>query len=568
MKSIRRTTQALILMVFVSGLLLVAFTNCSKGGFNATAPDRSQEDTFLWTAWYIQNSGQKVFARQGGAPGNDLNLSKTWGSGLNGEGVKILISDDGLEDTHEDLKENYYYENVSKDYTQPSPYTGRIAPPSSASDNHGTSVAGLAAAQANKLGIRGVAHKAWLVSANFISSAVKPTNGTLVDQARGPFDIFNMSWGAKQSTLAPTVAEFQAVLKSGATEGRGGKGSIYVKSSGNNFSIECRNNESEICVGNAAFDQDNSSPYLILVSALNANGLASSYSSPGANLWISSFGGEYGDDSPAMVTTDRMTCDVGYAVTNMSGLVFERGGQGNSGCNYTATFNGTSAAAPILSGAVALLLQANPNLTWRDVIYILAKTAYPVNYTTSGSISHPKNEPIPSGAVWEQVWIENKGGFKFHNWYGFGRIDIDKAVALAKNYTSSFTPLQETNWVDDSSGLSKDITDNSALAITDTINVETNLKIEAVQIRVWIEHTNISDLALELVGPSTTKSIVVNMNNALRGIADYNGEVFLTNAFYGERSLGNWTLRVIDGKATHTGKLNRWSINFLGAETF
>lgn len=568
MKNISRTTRALILTLFLGGLVSVAFINCSKGGFTATAPDRSQEDPFLWTAWYIQNTGQKVFSRQGGTPGAHLNLSETWGSGLNGEGVKILISDDGLEDTHEDLTENYFYENVSKDYTQAAPYTSKNAPPSTADDNHATSVAGLAAAQSNKMGIRGVAHKAWIVSANFISAAVQPTEGILVDQAKGPFDIFNMSWGSKQSTLAPTVTAFQSILRTGATDGRNGKGSIYIKSSGNNFSVECKDNESEICVGNSGFDQDNSSPYLIIVSALNATGLAASYSSPGSNLWISSFGGEFGDDSPAMVTTDRMSCDVGYAVTNSGGLAFERGGQGNSGCNYTATFNGTSAAAPVLSGAVALLLQANPNLTWRDVKYILAKTAVPVNYTTSGTIPHPKDEMIPSGAVWEQVWIENKGGFKFHNWYGFGRIDVDKAVSLAKSYTSSFATLQVTNWVDDSSGLSKDIPDNSASGATDTINVETNLKIEAVQIKVWIEHTNISNLALELVGPSTTKSIVVNMNNSLRGIANYQGEVFLTNAFYGERSLGNWTLRVIDGKATHTGKLTRWSINFLGAESF
>lgn len=568
MKNIKGTTRSLIFTIVLGGFSLLAFNNCSKAGFTATAPDPEQLDPFLWAAWHIQNSGQKVFARTGGVEGAHLNLSETWGSGLNGEGVKILISDDGIEDTHEDLTANYFYENVSKDYTQPSPYTIRASPPLTAYDNHGTAVAGLAAAQANNLGSRGVAHKAWLVSANFLSGAVQPAEAILVDQARGPFDIFNMSWGSSQNTLAPTVEAFQSILQTGATSGRSGKGSIFVKSSGNNFLVECNSSASEICVGNAGFDQDNASPYLILVAALNAKGFASSYSSPGSNVWISSFGGEFGDDSPAMVTTDRMSCDAGFAATDAQGLAFERGDQGNSGCDYTVSFNGTSSAAPILSGAVALLLQANPNLTWRDIKYILAKTAFPVNYKTSGSIPHPQSEAIPSGAVWEQVWVENKGGFKFHNWYGFGRIDVDKAVSLAKSYTSQFATQQETNWVDDSPGLSKDIPDNSASGASDTMNVETNLKIEAVQIRVWIEHTNISDLAFELVGPSTTKSIVVNMNNSLRGIANYEGEVFLTNAFYGERTLGNWTLKVIDGKSTHTGRLTRWSINFLGSETF
>ncbi len=43
--------------------------------------------------------------------------------------------------------------------------------------------------------------------------------------------------------------------------------------------------------------------------------------------------------------------------------------------NYTSRFNGTSAAAPVVSGVIALMLDANPNLTFRDVQEILLRSA-------------------------------------------------------------------------------------------------------------------------------------------------------------------------------------------------
>ena len=42
-----------------------------------------------------------------------------------------------------------------------------------------------------------------------------------------------------------------------------------------------------------------------------------------------------------------------------------------------ASFRGTSAAAPIAAGAVALALQANPCLTWRDVQHLIVGSVTP-----------------------------------------------------------------------------------------------------------------------------------------------------------------------------------------------
>lgn len=567
MKKISKKSQTIILLAIVSVVTGVFFNNCAKSGFKGTSAGEIEgEDPFLYMAWHISNTAQSVFSSEAGVAGVDLNLLNSWTSGLTGQGIKILISDDGIENTHEDIKANYLLTGVSKDYTLSSPYKANAAQPKSDDDNHGTAVAGLvAAAASNGAGTKGVAPKASLVSANFLSAAVTQTEANLVDQADGDFDIFNMSWGASQNSFSAPIATFAAQMRNGVTSGRSGKGVIYVKSAGNDFVVYCKGSTSEFCIGNSNFDSDNSTPYTIITAALNAQGYAASYSSLGSNVWISSFGGEFGSDSPALISTDRSGCNKGFSVFDVTGkIAFERGGDGNTNCNYTSVFNGTSAAAPILSGAIALILEANPNLTWRDVKYILAKTASPVQYTTTGAIKHPL-EAVPDGYSWEQPWIQNSAGFKFHNWYGFGKVDVDAAVKLAKSYTAPFGSWVESDWADDRSGLGVAIPDNSAMGGSDSLSVSSNIKIESVQLKIWATHANISELAIELVSPSGTKSILVNMNNALTNIENYAGEVFLSNAFFQERSQGTWTIKLIDGKASHTGTLTRWSLNFTGS---
>lgn len=554
------------------------FTNCAKNTFEVAGDGG---DPFLEYAWHIHNTGQKVFSKSGGLVNNDLNLLNTWSSGLSGKGITILVSDDGVEDTHEDLKDNYLYGNVSKNYTTPFPYLANSAPPIASDDDHGTSVAGLIAAVANNgVGTKGVAFGAKIATANYLSTAVTNLvgNGMLsydaitVDQAGGTFDIHNMSWGADQNTLSGTSTNFIGQVKNQASVGRNGKGTIFVKAAGNNYFVKCHGSSSDYCVGNSNFDEDNSMPYLITAGALNADGVSSSYSSPGANIWVASFGGEFGDDSPAMVTTDRMGCSKGRSVTNISSTIaFEKGGDGNSSCNYTVAFNGTSSAAPVLSGSIALILEANPHLSWRDVKHILAKTATPVEYITDGSIT-PNAQlvgALPTNAVWEQVWKTNGAGRPFHNWYGFGRVNVDAAVAMAKSYTFPLgATFMETGWgANTRSGLSIGIPDFSATGASDTMTASVGgiTKLEAVQLRVYITHPYISDLAIELTSPSGMKSIIVNMQNSLRGIQNYQGSTMLTNAFYQENPAGNWTIRVIDGKAGNTGTLTGWSLNFFGS---
>lgn len=558
-KNKARITFGVVFSVFLIG--------CGMSTFQAESASEAVLDPLFKYAWHLENTGQKVFAPAAGTAGYDLKLSETWSKQIYGNGVHVRISDDGIEDTHEDLTGNFSYANQSRNYTASAPYTSNTSPPIASDDDHGTCVAGIVAAVGwNNYGSRGVAPKAKLSIVNFLSSAVNITEALKLDQASGSFDISNMSWGTKQNTIYALSSTYNAQVKSMIMSGRSGKGSIFVKSAGNDFGLFCKGSSSTYCIGNANFDADNSIPYIILVGALNAEGKSASYSSTGSNLWISGFGGEYGDDSPAMLTTDRTGCSNGYAISSET-AAFEKGDSSeNSNCNYTSTFNGTSSAAPTVSGAIALMLEANPALTWREVKYILAKTASADFYST-GDISHPQSLPLPASYVWEQRWITNAAGFKFHNWYGFGRINIDAAVALAQSVKTAPINLgtyTETNWSDAHTGLNLSIPDDSATGRTDTIAVATDIKIEGVQIRVGITHSDISELALELTSPAGTKSIIVNARNSLTGLSDYMEETFLSNAFYQESSLGNWTLKVIDGKNLNTGTLTSFKINFVG----
>ncbi|QLY24340.1 S8 family serine peptidase [Bdellovibrio sp. KM01] len=574
---------SVLLLAFGGTSLTMMLANCNGSGFEiADSCFNDGGDPLFGYAWFLANCGQAGVSKSGGTAGVDLNLRATWSAGILGEGVKVRVSDDGLENTHEDLTGNfqtsvarsrdYYLGSMGASYvtTTAPPHDKTTAPTSY--DNHGTSVAGIiAAVGGNGVGSRGVAPKAALSVANLLSAMVTQDTAKVLNQATGAdFDILNMSWGYDQYKITDPTPAYEAQLKTAVTSYRSGKGAILVKAAGNEFETYCNGQStSSTCIGNSNFDGDNTNPYQIVVAALNAKGVSSSYSSPGADIWISGFGGEFGYAAPAMLTTDRSGCSAGWSQSSISTYVpFEKGSSPNSQCNYTATFNGTSSAAPTISGAVALMLSANSNLTWRDVKYILAKTAVPMDYVTTGTIPHPLGTSVPTGYSWELPWKTNSAGFKFHNWYGFGKVDVDAAVAMAKSYTSTFGTYTEPGYTSTGT-ISIPIGDGSlAGAAYSQISIAngSGLKIESVRVKVSITHNDISQLALELTSPSGMRSILVNMHNSLTNVHDYADDVFLTNAFYQERSEGIWTLKVIDGRTDAvSGTLTSWSIDFTGA---
>ncbi len=537
----------------------------------------SDGDPLAPYAWHLENTGQKGFSSGAGAIGEDLKVKQALSFGLTGQGVKIAISDSGVDIYHEDLQDNQLPMSEHRSYTSENPAQWRGQNPYPLGSAHGTAVTGLIAATAgNELGSRGIASNAqyggFLFLGNFQSTATSYEAKT-VDQLDGNFDIFNYSYGKAGCQFNPTTSTLLDAYENGATLLRGGKGAIYIKSSGNDYvgyNSDCTSGNNSYFVGNANTSEISTQPYQIVTAAVNAEGEASSYSSPGSNVWISSAGGEYGTSSPAMISADITGCSVGQSKSSSATNLFNLGSDPlNSHCNYTSTMNGTSSAAPTLSGIVALMLEANPSLTWRDVKHILAMTATKIKYSTA-AMTHPFGWDL-SGHTYDYRYVENFSGISFSNTYGFGRVDASAAVQMALsynfplgNYVSTINPnLNLPNWYYSSGSINLPIPDGSSTGASHSLSVLHQLEIESVQIMVTTNHTYIGDIGIELTSPkgTTSKVFLVNSNIDENGLSSY---IFLTNAFYKEPSLGNWTIKIIDGAAGDTGALQDWKINING----
>ena len=528
-------------------------------------------DPLFGEQWHLENTGQRAYARTPASPGEDLGMTNVLSSGTpTGAGVRIAVVDTGMELCHPDLVANV--EPFASHNFNANDWHGAIVAepflPWTLGD-HGTSVAGTAAASANNgTGGRGVAPEAILRSYNMLAAV--ESAGTYYDSLGGSdtdpdssvVDIFNMSFGTLGGEFAVDRDE-DRLLRLGVTNLRGGRGALYVKSAGNAFNA-CgtmrRPANARIGCTSSNSASSHHSRYLIIVGAFDAQGTRASYASAGSNLWVSAPAGEFGSRYGATITADQVGTNRGYDVLRNYGVAEDA--VNNPHGNYVSTFNGTSAAAPNTSGAIALLLEAAPELTWRDVRYILAKTARqidadiePVQYVVGGTVY-----------VAQLPWTSNAAGYHFHNWYGFGAVAVDDALDLVASHTpDSLGVFVETDLNAFARENMVSIPDDDGTGVAQTLTVEglaDNANIEAVTLRVNITHPQTNDLAIHLTSPSRTESILNPIfNDALAGNADLDWTL-LSNAFYGESPNGDWTIRVVDAASEDEGTLNGWRLSF------
>ncbi|MDE0190274.1 MAG: S8 family peptidase [Gammaproteobacteria bacterium] len=532
--------------------------------------DEGETDPLFSEQWHLENTGQqRRYWSAAGSMGEDLGMSNVLSAGTpTGDGIRIAIVDTGMETCHPDLAENVedgasYNFNANEWHNSDSsePYL-----PSTMGD-HGTSVAGTAAAAAdNGAGGRGVAPDAIVRGYNMLASV--ESEGPYFDSLGGSdtepdsslVDIFNMSFGTLGGEFSVDPNETQ-LFRNGVTRLRDGRGAVYVKSAGNAFNA-CRSMRrpanARLGCGSSNSSSSHHSPYLVMVGAFNAQGTRASYSSAGSNLWISAPAGEYGSTYGAIITADQVGTNRGYDVLGNRGVGLDA--VNNPHGNYVSTFNGTSAAAPNASGAIALLLATEPELTWRDVKYILAKTARQIDADIE------RVQYLVGGTVYvaQLPWTTNAAGYRFHNWYGFGAVAVDDALELAASHTpDSLGAFVETDTFEQAEAVS--IPDNDGAGVTQMLTVEDlagDANIEAVTLHVDITHPQTNDLGIHLTSPSGTESILNPIfNDALAGNADLNWDL-LSNAFYGESPNGDWILRVVDAAAEDDGTLNEWSLTF------
>ena len=358
-------------------------------------------DPYFHLQWHLENRATDTTVRLG----PDLNVRAAWPF-TRGEGVLIGICDDGVELTHPDLAANVRNNNHHNFATG-----STNGMPMSNTQVHATAVAGLAAAVAgNKRGVAGVAPAAQLASL-----VIWDASDNLVDEER-VMDMFqfrsdligvqNHSWGnAGVEQLSLSALETQGIANA-VQKGRHGLGVVMARSSGND-----RLNGND--ANDDGYAQD---PRVIAVGAVRSTGRAASYSTPGACLLVASFSGDEGVDLsggattnyPSLCTTDRHGV-LGY---NSSGP----GDAADYGFGDTG-FSGTSGSAPQVAGLCALILSANPNLSYRDVQQILILSA-------------------PQLDLADPDLQINGAGFLVSHSTGFGVPDAGLAVQLARRWTN------------------------------------------------------------------------------------------------------------------------------------
>lgn len=528
-------------------------------------------DPLAGYSWHLHNIAQQSFSSSAGISGEDMNVKEAHDLGFTGQGVKIAISDTGVETTHPDLNANQLT-GQHRDYSQAAAAAWRAVtadPYPIEDEGHGTAVAGIASAVGwNNIGSRGIAPNAefgaFLFVGNF-HTTVASYEAKFLDQLDGAFDIFNYSYGYYGCAFIPTDSSVISAYQAGVTMLRGGKGAIYVRAAGNDYigtNEDCDPLDTSAYLGNTNSSEDQNLPYLILTAAVNARGRISSYSTPGSGIWVSGLGGEFGTSSPAIIAPDITSCSDGDATSSYL-TNFDKGVYTISpDCSYMNHMNGTSSAAPSVAGVIALMLEANPNLTWRDVKHILAVTADPIRYST-GPLSHPGTGL--TGHVYDYLYTQNFAGYRFSNTFGFGRVNAEDAVGMAQSYSVDLGTYLETDWTDFVSGaVNLAIPDNSAVGASSVINVTTDYVIESIQIKLTTTHPYIGDLGVQLTSPSGTTSRILLVNSNIPELGGLSDFTLISNAFYGESSAGTWTLKVVDGKATDIGQLSSWKIKING----
>uniref|UniRef100_A0AAR2KBX8 P/Homo B domain-containing protein n=1 Tax=Pygocentrus nattereri TaxID=42514 RepID=A0AAR2KBX8_PYGNA len=451
--------------------------------------------------WYLYNGNHR-----------DLNVKEAWGQGVTGQGVVVSILDDGIEKNHPDLERNYDPDasyDVNDGDPDPQPRYTQL------NDNrHGTRCAGEVAAIANNdiCGV-GVAYNAKI-------GGVRMLDGEVTDVVEAQslslnpqhIDIYSASWGPEddgKTVDGPAKLAKEAFLR-GVTEGRGGLGSIFVWASGNGG----REKDSCNCDGYT------NSIYTLSISSSTQYGSVPWYSEACSSTLATTYSSG-GLNEKQIITTDlRQKC--------------------------TDSHTGTSASAPLAAGIIALALEANKNLTWRDMQHLVVRTSNPAHLITND-------------------WKTNGVGRKVSHSYGYGLLDAAAIVSLAKNWTN-VGPQQKCvlSLVSEPRNIGNHLVISKSVdACAGKPNFVSSL--EHAQARLTLSYNRRGNLAIYLISPQGTRSTLLAQRPHDYSSEGFNDWAFMTTHSWDEDPRGEWTLEIENvAGASDYGTLTQFTLVLYG----
>ncbi len=444
-----------------------------------------------------------------------------------GAGVKVGIIDQGFDTTNIDLIGRF-------DLTQsvdPRDTGVTSIMPDGTADAHGTWVAGVIGASAtNQTGAVGVAPDSTLVGyyARFgLGGSSAAELGNLLG-LQANVDVSNSSWGFStafsDNFMKASWSPVKDALTNAVEHGRDSLGTVYVFAAGNDRQY----------VANTPSDGDNTnnhsltnSRFVITAAASDSDGHIAPFSTPGDSIMVTAPG-------VAILTT---------AVDD---------GDGDPSNDF-AVVSGTSFAAPVVSGIVAIMLEANPDLGYRDVQEILALSSRKIDQTSdSWSTNGATN------------W--NGGGNLVSHDYGFGLIDAHAAARLAETWTKQSTAANEQVInVAGNVGSNALLSQSAANSYTATVTGNyQHFSIEWVELDITLKNAHNGDLKIELISPDGTDSVLLDHPG---GGANSSGNLnftFTTNHNWGETPNGNWTVLIEDTGTSGTDSIVSYSLRIYG----
>ncbi|XP_056329345.1 proprotein convertase subtilisin/kexin type 7 [Danio aesculapii] len=461
--------------------------------------------------WHLHNDMKR---------GMDINVTGVWEQNITGVGVTVVVVDDGVQHNLADIQPNYSPEgsyDLNSNDPDPMPH------PDGHSDNHhGTRCAGeIAAVSNNSFCAVGVAYGSRV-------AGIRVLDGPLTDSMEAIAfnkhyqvnDVYSCSWGPDDDgrTVDGPHPLGKAALQHGVIAGRKGFGSIFIVASGNGGQYE----------DNCNYDGYANSIYTVTIGAVDENGKKPFYAEECASMLAVTF------SSGSRLLRSIVTSDWSL--------------QSGTGC--TDGHTGTSAAAPLAAGMVALMLQVRPCLSWRDVQHIITYTA-------------TQHDP-------QADWATNGAGFNHSHKFGFGLLNAWRLVNAAKVWESvpflvSYqSPVLRVSEVIPVSPSNLTHTWNVSASELQRSGMQT---LEHVSVTLSIQHPRRGSLQILLLCPSGVSSLIGarrTMDVDSAGLMDW---TFSTVRCWGERAEGQYILQITDYRHAplSLGVLKSWKLTLYGS---